>query len=462
MIKEDKPRDVGDVERLTAPSTPQRRGVGRKFWGAVFISLLLFHLFVRPVSYGMSGCLSSTSASEKNIEKRVKHILKHTPLIDGHDDLPIWIRAFFGNHINEKNFTTGWEDGTLPGHVDLARLRAGMNGGAFWSLFWPCPANGSDFSDENYLPAVQATLQQIDLVDRLKAAYPKDLGPATSSKSAYKAWKHHHQLISPMGIEGLHQIGNSAATLRRYHAMGVRYATLVHNCGNKYADAALQENPFRKAPAYWGGVSPAGELLINEMNRMGMIVDLSHTSVDTMKDVLGGSGKEWQGSRAPVIFSHSSAYALCPHPRNVPDDVLHMVKERNSLVMVNFSPDFISCVAAPDRDDGLPKFYPANSTLEHVASHIMHIGELIGYDHVGLGSDFDGIMSVPKGLEDVSRYPDLVSELLRQGVSDADASKVVGGNILRVWRDVELVAAKLQAAGEPALEDDLKRLMPEE
>lgn len=171
-MKEGKPRDVGDVERLTAPNTPQRRGLGRRFWGAVFISLLLLHLFVRPVSYGMSGCLSKSSASGKNIEKRVKRILKHTPLIgetnilrsqihqtelltkriDGHDDLPIWIRAFFGNHINEKNFTTGWEDGTLPGHVDLARLRAGMNGGAFWSLFWPCPANGSDFSDENYLP----------------------------------------------------------------------------------------------------------------------------------------------------------------------------------------------------------------------------------------------------------------------------------------------------------------------
>ena len=307
--------------------------------------------------------------------------------------------------------------------------------------------------------AVQATLQQIDLVDRLKTAYPKDFGPAVSSKAAYKAWKHHNQLISPMGIEGLHQIGNSAATLRRYHAMGVRYATLVHNCGNKYADAALQENPFQKAPSYWGGVSPAGQVLVKEMNRIGMIVDLSHTSVETMKDVLGGSGKSWEGSRAPVIFSHSSAYALCPHPRNVPDDVLRLVKERNSLVMVNFSPDFISCVAAPDRDDGLPEFYPANSTLEHVASHIMYIGELIGYDHVGLGSDFDGIPSVPKGLEDVSRFPDLVAELLRRGVSDADASKVVGGNILRVWRDVELLAAEMQAAGEKPLEDDLPRLL---
>ncbi|KAK3351592.1 membrane dipeptidase-domain-containing protein [Neurospora tetraspora] len=458
-MKEEKPRDVGDdIERLSAPNTRQRRGVGRKFWGAVIISLLLLHLLVQPASYGMSGCLSGSS-SEKSIEKRVKRILKHTPLIDGHNDLPILLRADFNNHINDKNFTTGWEDGTLPGHVDLARLRAGMNGGAFWSLFWPCPANGSDFSDQNYLPAVQATLQQIDLVDRLKAAYPEDLGPAVSSKAAYKAWKHHNQLISPMGIEGLHQIGNSAATLRRYHALGVRYATLTHNCGNKYADAALQGNPFQKAPSFWGGVSPAGQLLVNEMNRIGMIVDLAHTSVDTMKDVLGGSpDKKWNGSRAPVIFSHSSAYALCPHPRNVPDDVLHLVKERNSLVMVNFSPDFISCVAAPDREDGLPDFYPANSTLEHVAEHIIHIGELIGYDHVGLGSDFDGIPVVPKGLEDVSRYPDLVAELLRRGVSDADASKVVGGNILRVWRDVELVAAEMQAAGEPALEDDLRKL----
>lgn len=191
------------------------------------------------------------------------------------------------------------------------------------------------------------------------------------------------------------------------------------------------------------------------MNRLGLVVDLAHASPDTMRDVLAdGDG----GSAAPVIFSHSSAYALCPHPRNVPDDVLDLVPRKRGLVMVNFNPDFISCVEAPGRDDGLPDFYPANATLAQVVRHILYIGRRIGFDHVGLGSDFDGIEHTPAGLEDVSKFPDLVAELLRQGVSDEDAAKVVGGNILRVWREVDAVAEELQKAGEPVLEDDLPDL----
>lgn len=191
------------------------------------------------------------------------------------------------------------------------------------------------------------------------------------------------------------------------------------------------------------------------MNRMGMIVDLSHVSQDTMRDVLGGSSSSWAGSAAPIIFSHSSAYAICPHPRNVPDDVLQLVKERNSVVMVNFSPDFVSCV----KNDNSPigsDFFPANNTLEHVVTHIRHIGELIGYENVGLGSDFDGITSTPKGLEDVSKFPDLVAEMLRQGVTDEEASMVVGGNVLRVWGEVDKVAKKMR--GEKPVEDKLPGL----
>jgi len=307
----------------------------------------------------------------------------------------------------------------------------------------------------------------------IKTTYPSSFSGFSpshlSSDAALQAFKHNGKLISPLGVEGLHQIGNSAATLRRYYDLGVRYATLTHNCGNRFADAALWENPFRKAPPLWGGLSPEGKLLIHEMNRLGMIVDLSHTSVDTQLDVLGGSTEGGKRSKAPVIFSHSSVYSLCPHPRNVQDRVLRLVKQRDSLVMINFAPDFISCVPAAaaaaaasgedgkdDDDNGIPEFYPPNSTLEHVASHVIYVGNLIGFDHVGLGSDFDGIGSTPRGLEDVSRFPYLVAELLRRGVSDEDAAKVVGGNILRVWKDVEKVAAELQAAGEPALEDDLK------
>ncbi len=290
---------------------------------------------------------------------------------------------------------------------------------------------------------------------RLKYAYPRDFSPNLNSNQASNAFRK-GQLISPLGVEGLHQIGNSAATLRRFYDLGVRYSTLTHNCGNKFADAALWENPFRKAPPVWGGVSPAGRLLVNEMNRLGMIVDLSHTSVDTQVDVLGGGRDGWAGSKAPVIFSHSSVFSLCAHPRNVEDHVLDLVKQRNSVVMINFNPDFVSCVPSND-DSGLPEFYPPNSTLAHVASHIIYVGERIGYDHVGLGSDFDGISSTPEGLEDVTRFPDLVAELLRRGVSDRDAAKIVGGNVLRVWKEVDAVAARLQKAGEPILEDDLPR-----
>lgn len=191
------------------------------------------------------------------------------------------------------------------------------------------------------------------------------------------------------------------------------------------------------------------------MNRLGMIVDLAHVSQDTMRDVLGGGGTSWPGSAAPIIFSHSSAHAICPHPRNVPDDVLRLVKRKNGIVMVNFAPDFISCV----KDENSPvgaTFYPKNNTLEHVVTHIRHIGELIGYNHVGLGSDFDGIESTPRGLDDVSKYPDLVAELLRQGVSDKDAGKIVGGNVLRVWSDVDKVALSMRE--EKPAEDKLPQL----
>ena len=196
--------------------------------------------------------------------------------------------------------------------------------------------------------------------------------------------------------------------------------------------------------------------MIKEMNRLGVLVDLSHVSVDTMLDVLGGIDKDWAGSAAPPIFSHSSAYALCPHPRNVPDEVLHLVKEKGSIVMVNFLPDFVSCVAAdPPSENGLPVFDEKNSTLAHVVDHVVYIGELIGYEHVGIGSDFDGIGTTPKGLEDVSKFPELVGELLRRGVSDLDVGRIVGGNILRVWAEADRVALRMQEDGEVPLEDDL-------
>ncbi|KAF2972633.1 hypothetical protein GQX73_g979 [Xylaria multiplex] len=440
----------GIIGHDTATEQPRpRKSIAKVLISSVFILLILGSL-LHPKSPRYCR------PRPKSIEDRVSAILSETPLIDGHNDLAILLRGLYNNHIYDKNFTEPFTKGGMAYHVDIPRLREGKNGGAFWSVYTPCPAEGLNFSDENYAASVQLTLQQIDLMERLRAAYPDSFSGIVDSESAKAAFKQ-GKLISPLGIEGLHQIGNSVANLRRFYALGVRYATLTHNCGNQFADAALWEHPFQKAPSYWGGVSRKGRELINEMNRIGMIVDLSHVSVDTMLDVLGGFEEEWPGSKAPVMFSHSSAYALCPHPRNVPDHVLQLVKQRNSIVMVNFSPDFISCVDNGNRN-GVPDPYPANNTLSQVADHITYIGNLIGYDHVGLGSDFDGIQSTPEGLEDVSKYPDLIAELLRRGVSDADAAKVAGGNILRVWADVEQVAAKMQSRGEPVMEDDLPNL----
>ncbi|KAJ3498779.1 hypothetical protein NLG97_g840 [Lecanicillium saksenae] len=383
---------------------------------------------------------------------RAHSILSTTPLIDGHVDFPIGIRGRYGNHIEAPAFREAFENGSLPGHVDLYRLRKGLSGGAFWSVYAPCPKDGGDFSDENYAASVQYTLDQIDVTNRLQKLYPNEFSQAVDSSTALSAFKQ-GKLISPLGVEGLHQIGNKAANLRLFYNLGVRYATLTHNCHNKFADAAVLEGPIRKSEPKWHGVSPIGRKLVHEMNRIGMIVDLAHVSDDTMRDVLGGNNS-WEGSKAPVIYSHSSAYSICPHPRNVKDDILQLVKKHNSLVMVNIAPGFISCVDNGN-SNGIPDEVPEGATLQQIVRHILHIGNLIGFDHVGIGSDFDGIPTLPDGFTDVSHYPDLVAELLKNGVSDSDAAKVVGGNLLRVWAGVDSVAAELQAAGEPALEDEL-------
>ena len=207
--------------------------------------------------------------------------------------------------------------------------------------------------------------------------------------------------------------------LRLYHTLGVRYVTLTHSCHNAYADSCSPSEPLH------GGLSAAGVAMVREMNRLGMAVDLSHVSAATMRHTLNVT-------RAPVLFSHSSAHAVCPHPRNVPDDVLRLVAKNGGVVQVTFVPDFVNC------DD------PSEASLADVADHVQHIGALVGYDHVGLGGDFDGMPKGPRGLEDVSKYPDLIRELLRRGVSVADMRKVVGGNVLRVLRGVEETAARMR------------------
>ncbi|TKA79792.1 hypothetical protein B0A55_03308 [Friedmanniomyces simplex] len=420
-----------DSSRAPGQSTISSRRDHRRRGGVAVLGFILIGLWLWT-----GGWVSDAHASPKT---GVEKILSENPLIDGHNDLLILLRALYGNRIYDKNFTKPFEDGGMVGHFDLPRADAGKLGGSFWSAWVPCPV-GNGFSNEIYAPY-----------------YPKYFTLARSAKEAERNFYKEGKLISPLAIEGLHQIGNSLATLRLYHQLGVRYATLTWNCHNKYADAAVVtvDGESVASKPYHGGVSKAGHDLILEMNRLGMLVDLSHVSVDTMRDVLGGSPeKGWNGSVAPPIFSHSSAKALCPHPRNVPDDILQLVKKRGSVVMVNFAPDFVSCRAG-NASTGLPDFVEETNTIEHVVEHIMHIGDLIGYDHVGLGSDFDGIPSTPRGLDDVSKYPALIQMLLDKGISEKDAGKVAGRNLLRVWHEVDKVAARLQKEMHP-VEDVFK------
>jgi membrane dipeptidase len=292
------------------------------------------------------------------------------------------------------------------------------------------PYNLTSDSEHVYHEIVRDTFQQIDLVRRLTEHFPASLVPASSVAEIRNNFNHHPGRISSLlGIEGLHQIGTSPSILRVYHQLGVRYASLTHTCHNHYADS---EAP---ADAQHHGLSAAGEALVAEMNRLGMIVDLSHTSRETQRAALALS-------RAPVMYSHSSAYALCPHSRNVDDESLRLLQQNDGIIMITFYPEYTNC------ED------PEAATLADVADHIQYVGNLIGYRHVGLGSDFDGMARGPKGLEDVSKYPNLVQELLDRGVAVDDVVAVVGGNVLRVLEAVEKVAHTSRHL--LPLEDDVK------
>ncbi|OJD23252.1 hypothetical protein ACJ73_05395 [Blastomyces percursus] len=347
---------------------------------------------------------------------------------DGHNDFPYFIRALYNNDIYHKNFSNGME---LPGQVDFPRLRKGGLRGQFWSAYMQCPRNSHNFSDETHQDTVHDTFQQIDLVHRLANEFPQHLRIASSSNDVWTNFANSDTISSFIGVEGLHQIGNSASILRMYHRLGVRYVSLTHSCHNKYADSATPEKPFHN------GLSPAGEAMVREMNRLGMIVDLAHVSNNTMRDAL-------RVSSAPVIFSHSSVYARCAHPRNVPDDVLLELKNNGGVIMITFFRAYTRC-------DG-----KGTASLSDVADHIQYAGELIGYEHVGLGADFDGMPDVVEGLEDVSKYPDLIAELLRRGVSEKDLQGVVGANVLRVLKEVELEAEQLKDV--KPLQDEVKKL----
>ncbi|HEV3078584.1 MAG TPA: dipeptidase [Gemmataceae bacterium] len=361
-------------------------------------------------------------------------------VIDGHNDLPWQFRE-------KEDLSFTYIDINRPQkdlHTDIPRLRKGGLGAQFWSAFVP----SSTIKDGS---AVRKTLEQIDVIHRLVRTYPDTFAMAYTADDIVRIHKE-GKIASLIGVEGGHSIDNSLGVLRMLYALGVRYMTLTHSENVAWADSATDKPKNH-------GLSPFGEQVVLEMNRLGMLVDISHVSAETMKHAL-------RVTRAPVIASHSSAYALAQHPRNVPDDVLELVKKNGGVIMVNFYSGFIvpesaratreMFQVARDLQAKFPREQDFRTALrqwtkEHpiprgsvhdVVDHIEHIIQVAGVDHVGLGSDFDGISTVPRQLEDVSCYPYITQELLNRGHSKEEIIKVLGGNLLRVLREAEAVARK--------------------
>ncbi|XP_077301774.1 dipeptidase 1-like [Arctopsyche grandis] len=385
----------------------------------------MFDLIPRRFAMGVSlwtltaGLLVlATAASDRERLETAHQILAEVPLIDGHNDLPWNLRKFLRNEINDFELNTDltvvepWSKSKYS-HTDLPRLRAGMMGAQFWSAFVPCAAQDKD--------AVQLTLEQIDVIKRLVEKYPQYFQFATSVNDILESHSARpRKIASLIGVEGGHSLGNSLGVLRTYYELGVRYLTLTHTCNTPWADSSGDKPNLM-------GLSPFGEKVVREMNRLGMLIDLSHVSPNTSRAVI-------KLSKAPVIFSHSSVYALCPHNRNVPDDIIRSIRDTGGIIMVNFYPNFVKC--------------SDNATLADVAEHIHYIKRMIGADHIGLGGDYDGVNRVPRGLEDVSKYPELFAELLRSGQwSVQELKNLAGLNLLRVLQRAEKVRDDLRTAG---------------
>lgn len=373
-----------------------------------------------------------------------KAILATTPLIDGHNDLPWAIRESKDAPMDIEAYDLRKR---TPHQTDIARMKAGMLGAQFWSVYIP-----GEIRDSGY---ARVQLEQIDIARRVIAKYPDVLTPAYTAADVRRAFRA-HKVGSMMGMEGGHAIENSLGALRQFYDMGVRYMTLTHNVTLDWADAALDS-------AKHGGLTPFGREVVREMNRVGMLVDLSHVSPGVMSHAL-------DVAQAPVIFSHSAARGLVDHPRNVPDSILRRLPKNGGVVMVPFVTNFVSpalraftlereaavkairaangadsagarqTIASWDRAHPRPK-----ATLEDVANHIDYVRKVAGVDHVGIGSDFDGVDDdLPVGLEDQSTYPALFAELIRRGWSDADLRKLAGENVLRVMTQAEATARRLQ------------------
>jgi membrane dipeptidase len=343
---------------------------------------------------------------------RARRILRETPLVDGHNDLAWAIRRDSTAPLDVAAYDLRKR---TRGHTDLERLTKGMVGGQFWSVYVPGEVKDSGFA--------RIQLEQIDIARRFIEMYPERFQLALDARGVRNAFRR-KRIGSLIGMEGGHVLENSLGTLRAYHALGARYMTLTHNVTLDWADAASDS-------ARHGGLTEFGKEVVREMNRLGMLVDLSHTSPGTMSDAL-------DVAEAPVIFSHSNARALADVPRNVPDSILRRLPRNGGVVMVTFVPGFVTTV-------------PGGATLSQVADHIEHIRRIAGADHVGIGGDFDGISVVVAGLEDVTTYPALFAELVRRGWPDSDLRKLAGENILRVMERAESAAVRLQRSRQPSV-----------
>lgn len=388
------------------------------------------------------------SAADRLAEAR--ELLASAPVVDGHNDLPWALREHCGYDLDRLDIAAD-QSGAL--HTDLARMRAGGVGAQFWSVYVPCRLAGDD--------AVSATLEQIDVVDQLLDRYAADLAPALTADDM-EAARRDGRIASLKGAEGGHSINNSLATLRALHTLGVRYMTLTHNDNNDWADSATD------VPRA-GGLTAFGREVVREMNRSGMLVDLSHVAATTMRDALDTTG-------APVIFSHSSSRAVCDHPRNIPDDVLERLPANGGVAMATFVPKFILPAAVEwtaRADDNLRAhgFDHLDTTAEAmklhrafeaehprpvataatVADHLDHMREVAGIDHIGIGGDYDGTAFTPAGLDDVAGYPNLIAELLTRGWSHPDLAKLTWSNAVRVLRDAEAVAREQRALRGPSV-----------
>jgi membrane dipeptidase len=375
---------------------------------------------------------------------RYERILDRTPLIDGHNDLPWSIRENYQSDLDRVDLRGDTRTLATPLHTDIARLRRGGVGAQFWSVYVPAELKG--------LANTQAVLEQIDLTRRMIARYG-DVFELADAAADIERIHRRGRIASMFGIEGGEAINSNLGLLREFRRAGVLYMTLTHSENNAWVDSATD------APEHQG-LSAFGEDVIREMNRVGMLVDLSHVSAEAMRDVMSVA-------QAPAIFSHSSAFAIVPHPRNVPDDVLRLLPQNGGVVMVNFNGPFVSeemrqwSARRAGEEELQKRLNPGDpavvtaamqawdvvntrphATVAQLADHVEHIRDVAGVDHVGIGSDYDGVTYLPDDMEGVDGYPLLFVELMRRGWSDADLAKLAGGNLLRVLRAAERIAVR--------------------